>query len=222
MVAEPSQYSSDFGHSFKMKINEISLYFNGLRFHLSILPKSNYLPLCCFTGLSYIDIKTLTHDKIQRMDFDGEEWIITRRTKTRVSSNVPLMEIAKELIERYKGLAGGDFVFPMPSNGTCNKHLKQIAKACGISKEIGFHLSRHTFATPVCLCNGGTIEALSKILGHKHISTTQIYAEVTNKMVSSDFRAISGNLAAMQRSVLEKRDRKQGRKQVHRSLRETA
>ena len=222
MVAEPLQYSSDFGHSFKMKINEISLYFNKLGFHLSILPKSNYLPLCCFTGLSYIDIKTLTHDKIQRMDFDGEEWIITRRTKTRVSSNVPLMEIAKELIERYKGLAGGDFVFPMPSNGTCNKHLKQIAKACGISKEIGFHLSRHTFATTVYLCNGGTIEALSKILGHKHISTTQIYAEVTNKMVSSDFRAISGNLAAMQRSVLEKRDRKQGRKQVHRSLRETA
>ena len=176
----------------------------------------------CFTGLSYIDIKTLTHDKIQRMDFDGEEWIITRRTKTRVSSNVPLMEIAKELIERYKGLAGGDFVFPMPSNGTCNKHLKQIAKACGISKEIGFHLSRHTFATTVYLCNGGTIEALSKILGHKHISTTQIYAEVTNKMVSSDFRAIFGNLAAMQRSVLEKRDRKQGRKKVHRSLRETA
>ena len=176
----------------------------------------------CFTGLSYIDIKTLTHDKIQRMDFDGEEWIITRRTKTRVSSNVPLMEIAKELIERYRGLAGGDLVFPMPSNSVCNRHLKQIAKACGIHKEIGFHLSRHTFATTVYLCNGGTIEALSKILGHKHISTTQIYAEVTNRMVSSDFRAISGNLAAMQRSVLEKKDRKQDGKRVRRSLRETA
>ena len=97
----------------------------------------------CFTGLSYIDIKTLTHDKIQRMDFDGEEWIITRRTKTRVSSNVPLMEIAKELIERYRGLAGGDLVFPMPSNNVCNSHLKQIAKACGIHKEIGFHMARH-------------------------------------------------------------------------------
>ena len=91
-----------------------------------------------------------------------------------------------------------------------------------LAQPISFHLARHTFATTVYLCNGGTIEALSKILGHKHISTTQIYAEVTNKMVSSDFRAISGNLAAMQRSVLEKRDRKQGRKQVHRSLRETA
>ena len=87
---------------------------------------------------------------------------------------------------------------------------------------ITFHLSRHTFATTIYLCNGGTIEALSKILGHKHISTTQIYAEVTNRMVSSDFRAISGNLAAMQRSVLEKKDRKQDGKRVRRSLRETA
>ena len=98
----------------------------------------------CFTGLSYIDIKTLTFDKIQRMDFDGEEWIITRRTKTKVSSNVPLMEIAKELIERYKGLAKDDFVFPMPSNGTCNDHLKKIATVCGINKEVTFHLSRHS------------------------------------------------------------------------------
>ena len=91
-----------------------------------------------------------------------------------------------------------------------------------LSLPIFFHKARHTFATTVYLCNGGTIEALSKILGHKHISTTQIYAEVTNRMVSSDFRAISGNLAAMQRSVLEKKDRKQDGKRVRRSLRETA
>lgn len=158
--------------------------------------------------MSYIDIKTLTFDKIQRMDFDGEEWIITRRTKTKVSSNVPLMEIAKELIERYKGLAKDDFVFPMPSNGTCNDHLKRIATACGINKEVTFHLSRHTFATTVYICNGGTIEALSKILGHKHISTTQIYAVVTNKMVSSDFRAISANLATMQKKSLTRNRRR--------------
>ena len=175
----------------------------------------------CFTGLSYIDIKTLTYDKIQRMDFDGEEWIITRRTKTKVSSNVPLMEIAKELIERYKGLAEDDFVFPMPSNGTCNDYLKKIAAVCKINKEVTFHLSRHTFATTVYLCNGGTIEALSKILGHKHISTTQIYAEVTNKMVSSDFRSISGNLAAMQKKVLDRKQKKVSKQQAA-TLRETA
>ena len=84
-----------------------------------------------------------------------------------------------------------------------------------------FHLSRHTFATTVYLCNGGTIEALSKILGHKHISTTQIYAVVTNKMVSSDFRAISANLATMQKKVLDKKQKKV-KKQQTAALRETA
>ena len=82
------------------------------------------------------------------------------------------------------------------------------------------YLSRHTFATTVYLCNGGTIEALSKILGHKHISTTQIYAEVTNKMVSSDFRSISGNLAAMQKKVLDKTQKKVKKQAV--AMRETA
>lgn len=37
-----------------------------------------------------------------------------------------------------------DFVFPMPSNGTCNDHLKKIATVCGINKEVTFHLSRHS------------------------------------------------------------------------------
>ncbi len=86
---------------------------------------------------------------------------------------------------------------------------------------LSFHLSRHTFATTVYLCNGGTIEALSKILGHKHISTTQIYAVVTNKMVSSDFRAISANLATMQKKVLDKKQKKV-KKQQTAALRETA
>ena len=90
-----------------------------------------------------------------------------------------------------------------------------------LAEPITFHLARHTFATTVYLCNGGTIEALSKILGHKHISTTQIYAEVTNKMVSSDFRSISGNLAAMQKKVLDRKQKKVSKQQAV-AMRETA
>jgi len=90
-----------------------------------------------------------------------------------------------------------------------------------LSLLVFFHVARHTFATTVYLCNGGTIEALSKILGHKHISTTQIYAVVTNKMVSSDFRAISANLATMQKKVLDKKQKKV-KKQQTAALRETA
>ena len=204
-----------------MQTKAILLFYNELTFDCYIPLLVALIVFYPFTGLSYIDIKTLTYDKIQRMDFDGEEWIITRRTKTKVSSNVPLMEIAKELIERYKGLAEDDFVFPMPGNGTFNNYLKKIAAICKINKEVTFHLSRHTFATTVYLCNGGTIEALSKILGHKHISTTQIYAEVTKKMVSSDFRSISGNLAAMQKKVLDRKQKKVSKQQAV-AMRETA
>ena len=146
----------------------------------------------CFTGLSYIDIKTLTHDKIQRMDFDGEEWIITRRTKTRVSSNVPLMEIAKELIERYKGLAGGDFVFPMPSNGTCNKHLKQIAKACGISKEIGFHVARQELANFFYMIIGRSQDFKNKVLNnYKSCRTVKELASACDISLSAFKRQFS-------------------------------
>ena len=148
----------------------------------------------CFTGLSYIDVKTLTYDKIQRMDFDGEEWIITRRTKTKVSSNVPLMEIAKELIERYKGFADGDFIFPMPSNGTCNDHLKKIAAACRINKEVTYHVSRHTFASDICLLNGVPIETISRMLGHTDIKTTQIYAKTSNTIIRRDMAMLSERL----------------------------
>lgn len=38
------------------------------------------------------------------------------------------------------------------------------------------HMSRHTYATTVCLSNDVPIETLSKMLGHRSIRTTQIYA----------------------------------------------
>lgn len=163
-----------------MQINAIWLYYNELSFICCILLLAALIIFYPFTGLSYIDIKTLTFDKIQRMDFDGEEWIITRRTKTKVSSNVPLMEIAKELIERYKGLAKDDFVFPMPSNGTCNDHLKKIATVCGINKEVTFHTARHTFAT-MMLTLGADLYTVSKLLGHTSVKMTQVYAKIVNK-----------------------------------------
>lgn len=134
--------------------------------------------------------------------------------------NVPLLDIPKMILEKYKGKLPDGKILPIISNQKLNAYLKEIADVCGVKKNLTFHLARHTFATTVYLCNGGTIEALSKILGHKHISTTQIYAEVTNKMVSSDFRSISGNLAAMQKKVLDKTQKKVKKQAV--AMRETA
>ena len=45
--------------------------------------------------------------------------------------------------------------------------LKNIARECGIDKQLSFHLARHTYATTICLSNGVSLETLSKMLGHK-------------------------------------------------------
>lgn len=57
-----------------------------------------------------------------------------------------------------------------------NEYLDEIATLCNIDKHITFHLARHTFATTITLSQGVPIESVSKMLGHKSIRTTQIYA----------------------------------------------
>lgn len=66
-----------------------------------------------------------------------------------------------------------------------------------------FHGFRHTYATEICLTNGMPIETLSKTLGHTNISTTQIYAKITNEKVSRDMEALSHKLQDIEEYVCE-------------------
>lgn len=184
MVAEPSQYSSDFGHSFKMKINEISLYFNGLRFHLSILPKSNYLPLCCFTGLAFSDIHDLKKEHIVE-DSNGAKWIRKGRQKTKIMCNIPLMEVPLKILGKYSTneyCKSRGVLFPVLCNQKMNAYLKELADICGIKKTLTTHVARHTFAT-FALANGVSIESVAKMLGHTNVQMTRHYARVLDRTV---------------------------------------
>ena len=71
-----------------------------------------------------------------------------------------------------------------------NAYLKEIADLCEISKELTFHIARHTFATTVTLSNGVPIESVSKMLGHKSIKTTKHYAKILDKKVSEDMEVL--------------------------------
>ncbi|WP_286650260.1 tyrosine-type recombinase/integrase [Sphingobacterium sp. UBA6645] len=86
------------------------------------------------------------------------------------------------------------------SNQRMNGYLKEIADICGISKNLTFHLARHTFATTVTLSNGVPIESVSKMLGHTSIRTTQIYAKVLEHKLSEDMNNLRLRMASTKQS----------------------
>lgn len=153
-----------------------------------------------FTGLSYSDVKNLTNDNLQTF-FDGNLWIITRRKKTNTESNIRLLDVPRCIIEKYKGMTKDNKVFPMPSNTTCNKKLKTIAKLCGIKAHLTYHVSRHSAATTTLLSNGVPIETVSRLLGHTNIKTTQIYAKITAQKISQDMEQLSEKLEDMEKCI---------------------
>lgn len=152
----------------------------------------------CYTGLAYSEISNLTTSKIAK-GFDGKDWLITSRQKTDISVRVPLLPEASNLIKKYKdhpAVLANKTVFPVISNQRMNGYLKEIAEICGITKNITFHLARHTFATTVTLSNGVPIESVSKMLGHTSIRTTQIYAKVVEHKLSEDMCNLERRLAS--------------------------
>lgn len=141
-----------------------------------------------FTGIAIIDLRNLKHSNIQEME-DSSLWIILDRQKTGTTSYIPLLDIPKQILERYRDteFAGtGGKVFTLQTHVNMNWQLKRIAKAADIDKRLTFHMSRFSFATTVCLTQGVLIESLSQMMGHLSIKTTQIYAEVTRTKINED------------------------------------
>ncbi len=153
----------------------------------------------CFTGLAYIDVAQLTEANI--VTLDGNQWIMTKRQKTNVPSNVLLLDVPKRIIAKYHGVDPDGRLLPILTNQRMNSYLKEIADVCGIDKNLTFHIARHTFAT-LALSKGVPVESLSKMLGHTKITTTQIYARITNKKIEGDMKKLSGKLGDFDASEL--------------------
>lgn len=152
---------------------------------------------CCYTGLSYADVKKLKRNEIME-GVDGEQWIFTSRKKTDTSSRIPLLDPALAIIGKYKNHPlCVDFVLPVLSNQKMNAYLKEIADLCEIYIKLTFHIARHTFATTVMLSNGVPIETVGKMLGHELVTTTQIYAKIVDVKVSRDTARIREKYAVV-------------------------
>jgi len=160
----------------------------------------------CYTGISYVDIVNLTQENVV-VGMDGNDWIFTRRKKTKSPVKVPLLEGAKEIIEKYRQhpmtMISGT-LFPVITNEKLNAYLKEVAHYVGIKKNLTFHMARHTFATTVTLSNGVPIETVSKLLGHSKLASTQIYARVIDSKISNDMEILRKRFKQKKDKVIDK------------------
>ena len=172
----------------------------------------------CFTGLAIADMETLQYKHIQTTA-DGQKYIRKERQKTKVEFVVPLHPIAETIIshcrkanhndlttgqdEQTMKEKDGDFVFhPDCTRSVMSAKLCIVGKACGISQRLSFHMARHTFGT-MSLSAGIPIESIAKMMGHASISSTQIYAQVTDCKISEDMDRLIAKLSSKEKKNKE-------------------
>ena len=142
---------------------------------------------CCYTGLRYSDFTQLSDKNI--VFIENRPWIIFTTIKTRTEVRLPLALLFegkgwKLLRKHQKHL---DEFFRIKTNSTVNKELIRIGKLAGIQKHFSFHSARHTNAT-LLIYKGVNITTVQKLLGHRNVSTTQIYSEVMGSTIVNDLK----------------------------------
>lgn len=193
-------------YNFKLKLQKIDREFLNKEEIIKIMEKEFLIPrmehvrdvflFSCYTGLAFSDVQKLTENDIVK-GIDGNLWIKTKRTKTKVLSSIPLLPVAEKIIQKYQGNEYPQKkLLPVYSNQKMNSYLKEIADGCGIKKNLTFHMARHTFATTVTLSNGVPIESVSKMLGHSSLKTTQHYAKILDEKLSEDMNILKQRISA--------------------------
>ncbi len=151
---------------------------------------------CCLTGLAFTDVQQLRPEHLVA-DIHGKIWIRKARQKTKNMCNIPLLDEAQKIIDRYREhpyCQTHGVMLPVCSNQKMNSYLKELADICGIRKNLSTHCARHTFAT-LTLASGATIDNVAKMLGHANVNMTRRYAKVLDSSIMRDMEAVAENMA---------------------------
>lgn len=140
-----------------------------------------------FTGLAYADLKQLSEKHITQ-DSEGVRWIHIRRQKSGTESVVRLLDIPLRIIEKYRAERTDERLLPICSYGKLQRLIRKLGEVYGIN--LTFHMARHNFGTHITLSLGVPIETVSRMMGHRRLMTTQIYAHVTDRKVDEDTKQL--------------------------------
>lgn len=141
----------------------------------SLINVANWFLFACYTGLRYDDVRDFSTKSII-----GDR-IILRTQKTKSDVSIKMHPRLKSVLERFRP--------GVISNAKMNMYLKIVAERCNIEKNLTFHLARHTFAV-YFLNKGGSMETLSKLLGHTNTRTTLIYGKITNIRIDNEMEKV--------------------------------
>lgn len=145
----------------------------------------------CFSGLRLSDIEAMTWDMIQTDQFGTK--LHFRQKKTKGFEYIPLTDSAINFLRGDGSAKTLPFrtgkVFPVPNRNSIGYSLKKWVKAAGIEKKVSFHCSRHTYAT-LSLSNGVPIATVQRLLGHKDLKSTAVYAKVTDQAMNEAIKKI--------------------------------
>lgn len=140
---------------------------------------------CCYTGMRYSDFISLSSQNV--IELYGDIWIVYKSIKTRTEVRLPLYLLfggkGLNILNNYKDQL--NIFFSLHDNSNVNKDLGVIAKLAGITQNVSFHTARHTNAT-LLIYNGINITTVQKLLGHKSVRTTQIYANIMDMTIVHD------------------------------------
>ena len=149
----------------------------------------------CYTSYAPVDVMNLRQGNYT-LDEDCDNWLKTKRQKTKVKTNVLVIPPLKRIIDKYKNhpeCIEDDRLIPSKSNSKMNAYLKEIADICGINKNLTWYVGRHTFATTVALANNIPMEVISQIMGHKRITQTQHYAKLMDSSVKKHMKNLENH-----------------------------
>ena len=162
---------------------------------------------CCYTGLRYSDVVALHAGNVQ--EWNGGRVLRLVQSKTRAGVSIYLTGAASAILETYADVERLRLL-PVHPNQVMNRYLKRIAKLAGLTMPadlvstgngglvraavpkwelVTMHTARHTFATQ-SLLRGMPVEVLQKVLGHKKIQTTLIYAKIVEDFQHHTMRRI--------------------------------
>ena len=153
-----------------------------------------------FTGLAYADLKRLSVNDITQAE-DGSWWIHIKRQKTDTPSVIKLLDVPLRIIEKYKHERQGDKVFNLYTREYLIRLTRELGEEYGFY--LTFHKARHNFGTHMTLSLGVPLETVSKMMGHTNITTTQLYAQVTDKKVDEDMKRLKEVTAGQKINIYE-------------------